>query len=198
MKTDKQNSCCNPHQVTAEFYDNIFGFVLKQIQDKEIAEDITQEVMGRMVEAYNSKQEVQNTKAWLFRVTRNIISDRYRKKDILQFDNSILESEKSENDFELMTEDYIVPMIHLLPEEYAKPLLLSDIDNLKHVEIAKKLDLSLSATKMRIQRARKKLYELFLECCDITYTENDSFAHCTIKTSCTPLLKEKDRLKKEK
>jgi hypothetical protein len=40
---------------------------------------------------------------------------------------------------------------------------------------------------MRIQRGRKKLYDLFIECCDIEYTKDGAFLDCTIKDKCTPL-----------
>ncbi|MCT4672219.1 MAG: sigma-70 family RNA polymerase sigma factor [Prolixibacteraceae bacterium] len=196
MSTNGKKKCCNPQHVTIEFYDKIYGYVLKQVQSEEVAKDITQEVMGRMVDAYNNEKNVLNIRAWLFQVTRNIIVDRYRKDEIIQFEDELSQTKEAENDFELMAEDFIIPMIKLLPKEYATPLQLSDIDNLKQSEVATILNLSLSATKMRIQRARKKLYELFLECCDITYTEDGSFAHCSIKSHCSPLLEEEKKMKK--
>lgn len=195
---NKQQECCNTNSIVTEFYDKILGYVIKQINNIEVAQDITQEVMGRLIEAYNKDVAISNTKAWLFQVTRNIIADRYRKEEILQFEEESVETQEAESDFELMTEDFIIPMIKLLPKEYATPLLLSDIDNLEQAEVATKLNLSLSATKMRVQRARKKLYELFLECCEITYAEDGSFAHCTIKNHCTPLLDEEKNLNRRK
>jgi len=196
---DEKYECCNPHQVVTDFYDKILGYVIKNIKDVEVAKDITQEVMGRMIDAYDNKIAISNVKAWLFQVTRNIIADRYRKKDILELTKKSLDATSDfEEEPDISAEDFIIPMIKLLPEEYSIPLYLSDIENLKQAEIAEKLNLSLSSVKMRCQRGRKKLHELFFECCDISYTENGSFAHCTIKKNCNVLIKEEDKLKRSR
>ena len=78
-------------------------------------------------------------------------------------------------------------MIQLLPKDYANPLMLSDIDKIPQKEIAKQLNLELSATKMRIQRARTKLRSLFVECCHLEYDKQGNFTGCSIKASCDPL-----------
>ena len=195
---EDDNNCCNPHSIVAEFYDKILGYVIKRVNDIEVAKDITQEVVGRLIEAYDKKIEIENIKAWLFRVAKNLIIDRYRKDDYLNFVDTNLDSENSDNDVSLSAEDFIISMIDILPNDYKVPLYMSDIENKKHAEIAKELNLSVSAVKMRCQRARKKLHELFLECCDIQYTENGSFASCTIKASCDILLREEEKLNKKK
>lgn len=194
---DNKNECCNPHHVVSDFYDKILGYVIKTVNDVEVAKDITQEVMGRMIDAYDNKVAISNVKAWLFQVTRNMIADRYRKKDSLNFTETNLDTTSEfEQEPDISAEDFIIPMIKLLPEEYSIPLYLSDIENLKQAEIAKRLNISLSSVKMRCQRGRKKLHELFFECCDISYTENGSFAYCTIKKKCDVLIKEEDKLKR--
>ncbi len=193
VKPNNKTECCNPHNIVSDFYDKILGYVIKKVNDIDVAKDITQEVMGRMIDAYDRQLDVKNIKAWLFQVTRNIIADRYRRKDFLNYVDTEIESSDENEIPAIAAEDFIVPMIKLLPDKYSVPLYMSDIENMKQSDIAEKLNLSLSATKMRCQRARKKLHELFLECCDIEYTENGAFAHCTIKASCDELHKiEKD------
>ena len=53
-----------------------------------------------------------------------------------------------------------------LPQEYRLPLLLSELNGLPQKEVAERLGLSLSAAKSRVQRGRKRLKDLFIECCD--------------------------------
>lgn len=190
-----KNNCCSPHHIVGDFYEAIYSYILKKVDNTELAKDITQEVMGRMIDAYDRNIEIKNIKAWLYQVSRNIISDYYRKKGIINYTDKIIDYVDDGQEPNISTNDFIIPMIHLLPDEYSKPLYLSDIENMKQADIAKKLNISLSATKMRCQRGRKKLHELFLECCNIEYTANGDFAHCTIKTSCNTLLKEESKLK---
>lgn len=187
--------CCNVHKIISDFYSEILFFVKSKIKDSQKAEDITQEVMGRLIDAYNKQIRLNNIKAWLYKVTNNIITDNYRIIDIIEYSDQKLDVENTQHKFELKPEDFILTMIKCLPKEYSLPLIYSDIEKMKHKEIANKMDLSLSNVKVRIQRARKKLYDLFLECCDIEYSSDGNFMDCTIKKSCTDLNSKYNQLK---
>ncbi len=60
-----------------------------------------------------------------------------------------------------------------MPEKYSKALILSDIEGVKQELIAKKLGLSVSGAKSRIQRARKMLKDYFLKCSEFKYDSRD-------------------------
>lgn len=190
LQRDKENiECCDLNIIISDFYNHLKNYLTGKIKNNELAEDIVQEVMLKVVTAHQKNLKVQNLKAWLYQIARNTLIDYYRKNA-----NAIQENENHlKNSLDYLQEesfspiDYLIPMINLLPEKYSIPLMLSDIDNKSQLEIAKKLNLSLSATKMRIQRARKMLHSLFTECCDIEYDKNGAFLHCEIKENCIPL-----------
>lgn len=184
-----EKECCNINDVVQEFYDYLKSYILKKTGKKSIAEDIVQEVMLKLVESHKRTTEIKNIKAWLFQVTRNTIADYYKKNHLeYSFDEEWKEASlKSHSLPEILATDFIVPMINLLPKNYAQPLMMSDIENIPQKEIADKINLGLSATKMRIQRGRKKLQELFVECCQIEYDKNGNFISCTVKNNCTSL-----------
>ncbi|MAQ76776.1 MULTISPECIES: sigma-70 family RNA polymerase sigma factor [Bacteroidota] len=192
LKT-KNKECCNINEVVQEFYEFLKAYIIKKTNDINLAEDIVQEVMLKLVESHKKNIEVNNIKAWLFQVTRNTIADYYKdyyNKNKIEFnfnEDWKEHSISSENISTILESDFIIPMIGLLPEKYAKPLHLSDIENIPQKEIALQLNLGLSATKMRIQRGREKLKSLFIECCDIQYDKSGNFSSCTIKPHCTPL-----------
>ncbi|MCF2876526.1 MULTISPECIES: sigma-70 family RNA polymerase sigma factor [unclassified Tenacibaculum] len=184
-----KKECCNLNEVIQEFYNFLKAYVLGKVKNKQVAEDIVQEVMIKLVEAHHKSPQVDNIKAWLFQVSRNTIFDYFKKHNIeANFDNDWkIESDDSNENSKVIVADYIIPMIEMLPSTYAVALKMSDIDNIPQKNIATKLGLGLSATKMRIQRARIKLKELFIECCDIEYDKNGAFAGCVIKKHCEPL-----------
>lgn len=186
-----KNECCNINDVVQEFYAYLKAYILKKVDDKSIAEDIVQEVMIKLIESHQKSTNIENIKAWLFQVSRNTIYDYYKKKNVeVDFeDHWDIETDLSDPFSKIMVSDYIIPMIKLLPSDYAVPLMLSDIENVPQKDIAKKIELGVSATKMRIQRGRKKLRDLFVECCDIEYDKDGNFVACTIKKSCEPLHK---------
>ena len=58
----------------------IVGSILKSVASQIDAEDILQDVFSELVEAYRLITPIQDAGAWLFRVARNRIVDRFRKK----------------------------------------------------------------------------------------------------------------------
>jgi RNA polymerase sigma-70 factor (ECF subfamily) len=87
-------------------------------------------------------------------------------------------------------------MLEFLPKEYAVPLKFAEIDNIKQADIAKKLNLSLSATKSRIQRARQLLKAEFITCCHFKTDKQGNLISFEIKDSCEPLQKVRKNIQK--
>ncbi len=56
------------------------GFIRQRVRDAGEAEDILQDVFFEFVEAYRLPEPIEKIGAWLFRVARNRIIDRFRKK----------------------------------------------------------------------------------------------------------------------
>lgn len=183
-----KKECCDINELIEDFYNHLKYFTLKKVQDETIAEDIVQEVMMKLIESHQKNTDIENIKAWLFQVTRNTIYDHFKKKSpVVGLEDVTALKVKELTDLELSVYDYMVPMIQFLPKKYAEPLQWSDIDNQSQKNIAEKLKLGYSAARMRVQRARTKLRDLFVECCDIVYDANGNFVNCTVKESCTPL-----------
>ena len=56
------------------------NFIRRSVRDRTDAEDILQDVLHEFVEAYRLPETIEQAGAWLFRVARNRIIDRFRKK----------------------------------------------------------------------------------------------------------------------
>ncbi len=56
------------------------NFIRKRVPDPSEAEDILQDVFFEFVEAYRLPEPIEQAGAWLYRVARNRIVDRFRKK----------------------------------------------------------------------------------------------------------------------
>ena len=61
--------------------------------------------------------------------------------------------------------DDAAAMIERLPEPYHEALILSELQGLSQKDIAEKQGISLPGAKSRVQRGRRKLKKLMLECC---------------------------------
>ena len=62
----------------------LLGFIRARVRDEEDAQDILQDVFSRLVEAYRRLESIDRVTAWLFQVTRNRITDLYRKTGTTQ------------------------------------------------------------------------------------------------------------------
>lgn len=56
------------------------SFILRRVRDAAEAEDVLQEALYELVAAYRLMQPVEQAGAWLMRVARNRIIDRFRKR----------------------------------------------------------------------------------------------------------------------
>src|ERR1700758_5108794 len=56
------------------------NFIRRRVADQGDAEDILQDVFYEFVQAYRMMKPVEQVTAWLFRVARNRITDRFRRK----------------------------------------------------------------------------------------------------------------------
>lgn len=190
------NECCNIEWIVRQTYGQLLNYLKKQTGDNELAEDIAQDAMLKLVRAHIGNQALENPGAWLFRVAKNQLSDHYRKKEVVLAagDDSFLpDATIAEGLPETMPEDMLPRMVSLLPAKYGEPLAMSDLYKIPGKDIAEQLGISLSAAKMRIRRARKMLLQLFQVCCEIEYSKSGGFAACTIKDSCRPLSAEQGR-----
>jgi len=57
----------------------LLRFIERRVPDPDEAEDILQDVFAELVESYRLLKPVEQAAAWLFRVARNRIIDRYRR-----------------------------------------------------------------------------------------------------------------------
>jgi len=70
----------NISDIVKEYTGRLSGFIRKRVRRLEDAEDILQEVFFQLSEADRLMKPIDELTAWLFTVTRNRITDWYRKK----------------------------------------------------------------------------------------------------------------------
>ncbi|MCV9389196.1 sigma factor [Reichenbachiella ulvae] len=160
-----------------QYKNSINQFILSKVNDHEDAADILQEVGLKLALARD--RTIHNPKAWLYQVTRNTIADYYRKI------NRTVETWSSNSSPSACACDLVGFVIqHYLPDTYAQALYLSDVENIPQQQVADRLQLSLSATKSRIKRARKKLRAMISDCVDINYNSSGQIVEYELKTDC--------------
>ena len=67
----------------------LYDFIRLRVKEAADAEDILQDVFYELTSTYRVLQPVEQMAAWLFRVARNKITDRYRKHKPLLYDDMV-------------------------------------------------------------------------------------------------------------
>ena len=103
----------------------LFHFIRKRVDDEGDAEDILQDVFYELIEAYRLMKPVEQVGAWLYRVARNRIIDRFRKKGPEGSGEISLNARKEDA---LRLED-LLPSPDAGPEAlYARSVLIEELD----------------------------------------------------------------------
>lgn len=162
------------HQTTIElawkeYQKNLISFIRPKVATLEDAEDIVNDVFTALINKASKNDIPDNITSWLYRVTRNKIVDYYRSKKRFEDLPENLISENEDTNVTGQLSNCMLPMIKALPENYQRPLILSEIEGKKYKELASELNLSLSAVKSRIIRGREKLYKSMVACCTIQH-----------------------------
>ena len=104
----------------------LLRFIRRRVKDRGDAEDILQDVFYELTEAYRLMQPVEQAGAWLYRVARNRIIDRFRKKKPEPFSEVARDGDEGEM---LRFED-MLPSPDAGPEAaYARGVLLEELES---------------------------------------------------------------------
>lgn len=77
----------NIREIVAEYTPRLLGYIRSQINNREDAEDILQDVFYQLARVSNEDgSEIERISSWLYRVARNSILNFWRKKREVAFD----------------------------------------------------------------------------------------------------------------
>ena len=159
-----------PSSHLSAYRDELYRFILSRVNDAAAADDIVQDVLLKAWLQRGSLKEPESVRAWLYRITRNQIIDFYRShKPAAELPVDLLEepSDEEVNRAEQELAQCLIPLLDDVPEPYRQALTLADVQGRRQREIAEQLGLSLSGAKSRVQRGRKMLKNVLLDCCRV-------------------------------
>jgi RNA polymerase sigma-70 factor (ECF subfamily) len=155
-----------------ETLDRLRAFVTMRVGDREVAADITQDVIVRSI-ASGALERVDNPVAWLYRSARNAVIDHYRTRhphDPLDDDDRWPDPDAPDdvpNDATRELSRCLQPLLGQLAPAAREALERVDVAGETHQHAADTLGLSVSGMKSRVQRARRDLKQLLEQCCTV-------------------------------
>ncbi|MCZ6677424.1 MAG: RNA polymerase sigma factor SigZ [Candidatus Poribacteria bacterium] len=154
-------------QIWKDYHAKLHSFIQSRVGDASIADDILQEVFLRIHSHLDTLRDNTKIQSWIYQITRNAMTDYFRAQQTTeelpdQLPAPVLDDTESTRQ-ELA--DCLLPMIENLPEKYRQSVMQSEIEGLTQKALAEKQGISLSGAKSRVQRGRKLIKQMFLDCC---------------------------------
>ncbi len=159
------------------YFDKLYKFFYYKVLSREIAEDLTSETFITFAHILKENKKIDNVKAFLFGVAKNIFLKylQLKYKQEIPFssisenfeeyaDTFVYEIEKREN-----LEDKVLLFLNKVPEKQRIVLQLRLIEKLSLKEICQKLDKDMNYVKTTQKRGLKSLKEIIA----LSFGKND-------------------------
>jgi RNA polymerase sigma-70 factor (ECF subfamily) len=148
-----------------ELASRLRSFIRSRVGDHAAAEDILQEVFLKIHQKLPTVRASERLEAWVWRIARNAIVDYFRKLRPGEAGSEQMDAPSDQAADGPNLGPCVRKFINELPPGYRDALLLTEWRGLAQDQMGKRLGLSPSGAKSRVQRARGQLKKLLLDCC---------------------------------
>ncbi len=160
---------------------SVQGFVLRLVGSDALAEDLTQETFLRVERSTSQYRGEASEYSWLCAIALNLVRDHFRSvgrtPEIIS-DETVLEviptGDKDAEQTLLLAEmsSCIAEFLTRLPSPQYNVVALYDMAGLSHREIATRLDISESNSRVLLHRGRSALREIMKQGCDLSFGDD--------------------------
>ncbi len=144
----------------------ILTYLYRLLRDHEAARDLAQETFLRVFRARGQLGQIENPRAWLYRIATNLALTNLKRRQRwtwLPWSGTDESRARAETHDQAYTTSAVEEALTKLPAHYRAPLLLYEHYGLNVAELAQVLNLSESAVKLRLFRAREMFRAVYGE-----------------------------------
>jgi RNA polymerase sigma-70 factor, ECF subfamily len=183
-------SAAGRERVLIDFFPKLSGFLARRVRNAADVEDLAQEIALKVYAGLPDLDDEARINGWVWRVARNAVVDHYRRNSHGTIGLAGLDFPASDGESRDVEEEvlgWLVPMVERLPEPYRETVQLSELEGLTHPAIARRVGISVSGVKSRVQRGRKLLREILAACCRIEFGADGRVdAYRRVAADCPP------------
>jgi RNA polymerase sigma-70 factor (ECF subfamily) len=163
-----------------QYYHRVRKFILASVRDESVADDLTQETFIKIQGNLDTLRDRSKISSWVFQIAYHLCQDHFRglknystheeiHEGLVNIQETPVQKKMEQDEMSQCVQD----QLNLLPEAMRSILILADIMDFTHREIADILGLSVENVKVRVHRARKRLKAILKEKCTFEVDERN-------------------------
>jgi len=154
------------------YQQRLYAFFVRMTNQPAVSEDLVQVVFYRILKYRHTYRDEGKFTAWIYHLARKVAADHFRKhaKAATATDPVALHEHPDADGISpdrsaTTTDDLEILRVAIarLPHEHREVLVLSRLQNVEHKEIARLMDTSVGAVKVRVHRALKELRDVYFK-----------------------------------
>ena len=143
------------------------GWLRHRLGNPSEADDILQDLFLKALRQGERFCSVQNARAWLFEVARNTLADHLRvARNTVELPDDLVAPTDETDTVDTLTA-CLPRVLSELSAQDREAITLCDLQGMAQADYARQKDLSLSAAKSRVQRARQRLRDRMTIACQV-------------------------------
>jgi RNA polymerase sigma-70 factor (ECF subfamily) len=155
-------------ELYARHHTEIYAYLTRMLREPELAADLTQDAFVKAYRAYETLEDPEHARAWLYQIAHRVALDELRRRRIVRFLPWTGESRGSSPSAEhLVMETRLTGdlqrALDRIPERQRAALLLAEVHDLTGLELAAALGISHVAARALLTRARESLRQALAE-----------------------------------
>lgn len=156
----------------SRYFNKVYFQVKSYLKEPEASQDLTQDIFVKLYDRLGKFQGKSTFSTWIFSFSRNAVIDHLRKdKKLIETDleeaYALQAPEIEDSEFLKIRSDRLAIILDKIPSDDKAILIMMYAHGWKMDEIGEVMNISVSAVKMRLKRAKMKAKDLY----DNTFTE---------------------------
>ena len=150
------------------------AYVTRRVSDVHAVDDVVQDAYLRMQRGLGGLRDEERVAPWLFRIARSAVTDHHRARArksapraALTDDPPARDGPDTDEDLHTLVGTWLASFLQDLKPQDREALEAVDIGGESQADYARRLGLSLSTARSRVQRARARLRRLLEDCCRV-------------------------------
>ncbi|WP_420546996.1 RNA polymerase sigma factor SigZ [Curvivirga sp.] len=165
-------------QIWYEYKSHLTSFLRSKVANPDDVEDLLQDILLKTHANIGTIKSEDSLKPWLFQIANNAIIDFYRKngRGAELISDDLWYGDEKEETVQQELAQCIEPFINALDMNEAKLMKEVELEGASQKEYAANHDIAYSTLKSRVQKGRKDLKQLFVDCCNFSKDHQGNIA----------------------